>query len=121
MGNTDLVQLHLTKLKPKDFVVIFSFRDYYSRARTIARYASQRGIPVLLITDGPRSPAIQDCSYVFFCPTVSRASVNSFTTPVSLINILTQCIALRLGNETLEEIAESMRRVNRIINSETEK
>ena len=121
MGNTDLVQLSLAELRPEDVVIVFSFRDYYIRARTIARYASQRGVPVILITDSTRSPAVDDSTYVFLCPTVVRASVNSFTTPVSLINILTQCVALRLGKETLEDIAESMRRVNRFIKTDTDR
>ena len=111
----------LPEIRPEDLVIVFSFRDYYIRARTIARYASQRGVPVILITDSLRSPAVNDSAYVFLCPTIVRASVNSFTTPVSLINILTQCVALRLGKETLEDIAESMRRVNRFMTTETDR
>ena len=121
MGNTDVVQLHLTKLRQGDFVVLFSYKDYYSRARTIARYATQRNIPVMLITDGPDSPAIPNSSYVFYCPSTMRASVNSFTAPASFINILTQCIAYLMGDEALADIAESMRRINRFIADDVDK
>ena len=121
MGNTEVVQQQLMRLRKGDAVVLFSLRDYYSRARTIARYAAQREIPVYVITDGPESPAVPDATCAFYCPTAARGGVNSFTSLMSFINILTQCIAYELGDKALAEIEESMRRVNRFITEDPDK
>lgn len=115
MGNMDSVRVQLSKLREGDFVVLFSFPDYYKPARGIARFAEHRGIPVMTVTDSVDAPAVVESGYTFVCGTGTTSFINSFTAPSSIINILTLCIASEMGETRLNEIIEAERRVNRFM------
>ncbi len=118
MGNGNTVRILLAKLKPGDFVVLFSFPDYHMPVRNIARFAEQRGARVVTITDSMDSPAGTEHGYNFLCRTTTGTYQNSFTTPTMLVVILTSCIAAQLGEETLHEIIEEERSVNQFMNED---
>jgi len=120
MGLSESVRVQLSKLRPEDFVVLFSFPPYYHPAQGIARFAAHRNIPVLTIAESMDSPAIVEGGYTFLCGTDSFLGINSFTTPASFIHILTLCIANELGPEALKAIEEDEKKVSAFLYQEVD-
>lgn len=117
LGDSDTVQTSLASVGPKDVLVLFSFPPYYQPVSNVARYGDFCGAGVITITDSEKSPAVIKNACNFFCPTKAKFFFNSLTAPVSLINVLTSCIALEMG-PSLDRILEEELRVSRFMNGE---
>ena len=117
LGDSDTVQTSLAMVKEKDVIVLFSFPPYYQPVANVARYAVYRGAKVITITDRADSPAVMADTCNFICGTKTKFFFNSLTAPVSLINILTSCIALEMG-PALDRILEEELSVSRFMSGE---
>lgn len=117
LGDSDTVQTSLAMANEEDVIVLFSFPPYYQPVSNVARYAAYRGAKVITITDSVDSPAVTDSSFNFICGTKTKFFFNSLTAPVSLISVLTSCIALEMG-PALDRILEEELRVSRFMSGE---
>lgn len=117
LGDSDTVQTSLAMAGEDDVIVLFSFPPYYQPVSNVARYAAYRGAKVITITDRADSPAVMAESCNFICGTKTKFFFNSLTAPISLVNILTSCIALEMGS-TLDRILEEELSVSRFMSGE---
>ena len=72
---------------------------------------------MVTLTDSADSPAATDGPFNFLCGTKTKFFFNSLTAPVSLINVLTSCIALEMG-PSLNRILEEELNVSRFMSGE---
>ena len=72
---------------------------------------------IITITDSSASPAVTDGPFNFICGTKTKFFFNSLTAPISLINVLTSCIALEMG-PVLDRILDEELSVSRFMSGE---
>ena len=72
---------------------------------------------IITITDSSASPAVTDGPFNFICGTKTKFFFNSLTAPISLINVLTSCIALEMG-PALDRILDEELSVSRFMSGE---
>ncbi len=114
LGDNIAVQNAMTKLEKDDIVVFFSFPPYHLPIYNISRFAEYRGAQVLTISDSMRSPAVTEKGFTFLCGTGGKFFFNSLTTPISLISVLTACVAVEMG-EKLDKILLDELTISRFI------
>lgn len=117
LGDSDAVRTSLSMISEDDVIVLFSFPPYYQPVSNVARFAAYRGAKVVTLTDSANSPAATDGPFNFLCGTKTKFFFNSLTAPVSLINVLTSCIALEMG-PSLNRILEEELNVSRFMSGE---
>ncbi len=117
LGDSDAVRTSLSMISEDDVIVLFSFPPYYQPVSNVARFAAYRGAKVVTLTDSADSPAATDGPFNFLCGTKTKFFFNSLTAPVSLINVLTSCIALEMG-PSLNRILEEELNVSRFMSGE---
>ena len=118
LDDNDAVQASLANLSSDDALVVFSFPPYYRAASNVARYGIYCGAKVISITDGPKSPAVLKGVQNLYCPTKTKFFFNSLTAPISLINVMTSCMALEMG-PPLDYILQEELRVTHLMNGES--
>ena len=72
---------------------------------------------IITITDSSASPAVTDGPFNFICGTKAKFFFNSLTAPISLINVLTSCIALEMA-PALDRILDEELSVSRFMSGE---
>jgi len=117
LGDSDTVKTSLSMANENDVIVLFSFPPYYEPVSNVARYAAYRGATIITITDSSASPAVTDGPFNFICGTKTKFFFNSLTAPISLINVLTSCIALEMG-PALDRILDEELSVSRFMSGE---
>ena len=117
LGDSDAVRTSLSMISEDDVIVLFFFPPYYQPVSNVARFAAYRGAKVVTLTDSADSPAATDGPFNFLCGTKTKFFFNSLTAPVSLINVLTSCIALEMG-PSLNRILEEELSVSRFMSGE---
>jgi DNA-binding MurR/RpiR family transcriptional regulator len=104
----------LSQLNEHNVVVLFSFPPYNVPINNIARFVPHCGAKLITITDSQNSPAITNFGYTFFCNTDTLFFFNSMTTPISLVGLISSCIAYLLGSK-LDEILAEEQKFNRFM------
>lgn len=84
-GGALTVSRQIAQLGPQDLVVAIAFPRYLRDTVTMAKFAHERGVPVLAITDGPMSP-LADLSRVALY-TLARRSF-SITSDAAILAML---------------------------------
>ena len=114
IGDSDSVQTALAQLDKRDYVILLSFPPYHQPTVNLVNFCRYRGVQMLTITDSMDSPAAAEESSVFLCRTSARYYYNSQTATASFINILSSCIAQKLGPR-FDELLEKEREVSDFI------
>lgn len=114
IGDSDSVQTVLARLGKKDYVILLSFPPYHQPTSTLVNFCRYRGVRMVTITDSMDSPAAVAESSVFLCRTSARYYYNSQAATASFINILSSCIAHKLGPR-FDEILDEEREVSSFI------
>lgn len=98
----------LYRYTDKDLVIAIAFPRYYRDTVELARLVSERGVPVLAITDGPASPLnpIADLTFHLAAKRVSVGMVSDAAI-LALIEALVAAVAFRIPNAAELEIAYS--------------
>ncbi len=104
----------LAKLAPTDFVVVFSFRTYYSPTRSVVEMCQKKNIKIIGITDSSTSPAYIGAENTIFCQTIAKntdiCDFNTMSAPIAVIEL----ILLRLAEKMGGRISEIMKEINGI-------
>ena len=114
IGDSDSVQTALARLGKRDYVILLSFPPYHQPIVNLVNFCRYRGVRMMTITDSNESPAAVEDSSVFLCRTSARYYYNSQAATASFINILSSCIAHRLGAR-FDEILSQEREVSSFI------
>ena len=114
IGDSDSVQTALARLDKRDYVILLSFPPYHQPTVNLVNFCRYRGMQMLTITDSMDSPAAAEESSVFLCRTSARYYYNSQAATASFINILSSCIAQKLGPR-FDELLEKEREVSDFI------
>ncbi len=114
LGDSDTVSTTLARLEKDDYAILFSFPPYHLPIRNVANYCHYRSTPILVITDCMDSPAVVEGSSVFLCRTGARYFFNSQVATLSFINILASCIAIEMGPQ-FDEILANEQDVNEFL------
>ena len=106
LGDGDMMQTALARMRKHDAVVLFSFPPYHDPISGVAAYCRSREVPIAVITDSAASPAVVEGSNVFLCRTSARYYYNSHVATLALINLLTSCISVAMGKRFDAILAE---------------
>ena len=96
----------LTGLDNRDALLIVTKPPFSDRAIRAARFASDRGVYVIVITDTHRCPALQVASAGFVLPTTSPHFYSSYVTTLFFVEALIGLIVSRSGDTAKARIAE---------------
>ena len=90
-----------------DAVIAISFPRYSKKAAKTLRYASDRGMVTVAITDSPLSPLAEHAAHLLLARSDMVSFVDSLVGPQSVINALIVAVAIRKKQEvagTLQKI-----------------
>jgi len=90
--------------RKRDLVIGISFPRYTRITVEILRYAKQKGIKTIGITDNPLSPLAKYADVVLLARCAIDSYIESFTAPLSLINALLTVLSLRDPKRTLRSL-----------------
>jgi DNA-binding MurR/RpiR family transcriptional regulator len=93
----------LPRMGESDLLIAISYPRYVSDTVRLAQSAHQRGIPVLALTDGPRSPLVPHAQVCLFSPTEQYAA-NSESSALAMIEALGNAVAHQ-AQDTLKTAA----------------
>jgi len=96
----------LLGLKKGDVVLGISFPRYTKQTIEVLRFAKDRGLKTLAITDTLISPLAQYADRVLTARYQMDSFIESFTAPLSLINALATALAVRDQKTTLVSLQE---------------
>ncbi|MFT4190488.1 MAG: MurR/RpiR family transcriptional regulator [Comamonas sp.] len=83
----------LARMAPDDVLVAISYPRYLTDTVLLAQGASQRGVKVLALTDGPQSPLAAHAHVCLFAQTENQYAANSESTALALIEALSSAVA----------------------------
>ena len=98
----DSIHSALPLLTERSLLVAASFPDYYRMTTKVAEYAHQKGVRVLGLTDSERSPIAPFCTMTLTAPTQTRMLLNTISTPMVLVNLLTTALHIRLSEREVD-------------------
>ncbi len=105
LDSGDAVDL-LVGAGPDDCLLAISFRRYAHRTLRIARFARQRGMFVIAVTDGLFSP-LRECSNVLLTAEVESPNYcYSLSAPLSVINSLILALSQQMGSKAADLIRD---------------
>ncbi|HYB20866.1 MAG TPA: MurR/RpiR family transcriptional regulator [Thermodesulfobacteriota bacterium] len=96
----------LLGMKKGDVVLGISFPRYTQQTIEVLRFAQDRGLKTLAITDTLISPLAQYAHHVLTACCKMDSFIESFTAPLSLINALATALAVRDQKTTLASLQE---------------
>lgn len=94
----------------EDAIITISFPRYSKKAVKTMKYAADRGLITIGITDSPLSPLAKSAKYLLLARSDMVSFVDSLVGPLSVINALIVATAIRKK----EEVAESLSRLEAI-------
>ncbi len=100
----------LVRVGEGDAIIAISFPRYSRKAVKTLKYARDRGMTTIAITDSPLSPLAQYASHLVLARSDMVSFVDSLVGPLSVINALIVTVAIRKK----DEVAESLRRIESI-------
>jgi len=96
----------LLGLRKGDLVIGISFPRYTKQTVDVLRFAKQRGIKTLAITDSFVSPLAQYADAILTAQYRLDSFIESFTAPLSLINAIATTLGIFSKNSTLKSLKE---------------
>ncbi len=100
----------MIRAKAGDAVIAISFPRYSKKAVKTLKYASDRGLSTIAITDSPLSPLAQFSSHLLLARSDMVSFVDSLVGPLSVINALIVTVAI----QKKDEVAETLKRIESI-------
>lgn len=85
-----------------DFVVFFSFPEYFYGTKEVGKRIYSKTKNILLVTDSNNSPSFKYSKYRIICETHSEIFNNEWVAPLSFVDILTNMIAIILNSNDIE-------------------
>lgn len=93
-GTADISAYHqVARMGRRDCLCLFSFPRYPQMLVELARFARERGMRVLIMTDGELSPLAPLGSPTLYAPTTSPSFVDGYAAPVCLCNAIISQLA----------------------------
>jgi DNA-binding MurR/RpiR family transcriptional regulator len=92
--------------KKRDLVIGISFPRYTKQTVEVLRFAKQKGMKTLAITDSAISPLAQYADYVLTAQYKMDSFVESFTAPLSLINAIVTALGVFSKKSTMKSLKE---------------
>lgn len=83
----------LPRMTPDDMLIAISYPRYLTDTVLLAQGAFQRGVSVLALTDGPRSPLVPHAHVCLFAQTENQYAANSESSALAMIEALTSAVA----------------------------
>jgi DNA-binding MurR/RpiR family transcriptional regulator len=96
----------LMGLKKGDLVIGISFPRYTKQTVEVLRFAKERGVKTLAITDSLVSPLAQYADHVLTAPYKMDSFIESFTAPLSLINAIVTGLGVYRKKSTMKSLEE---------------
>jgi len=93
-----------------DAVIAISFPRYSRKAAKTLRYASDRGMVTVAITDSPLSPLAEHAAHLLLARSDMVSFVDSLVGPQSIINALIVSVAIRKK----QEVAQTLQKIESI-------
>lgn len=93
-----------------DAVIAISFPRYSKKAAKTLRYASDRGMVTVAITDSPLSPLAEHAAHLLLARSDMVSFVDSLVGPQSVINALIVAVAIRKK----QEVAGTLKKIESI-------
>lgn len=93
-----------------DAIIAISFPRYSKKAAKTLKYATDRGVATIAVTDSPLSPLAQHASHLLLARSDMVSFVDSLVGPLSVINALIVTVAIRKK----EEVSDTLRKIENI-------
>lgn len=103
----DALSEQMVSMSPDDVLVAISFPRYSTRPLDAARYAHQRGIKVVAITDSLISPLARLADVVLLCAYEGLGVQNSLTAPLSLVQAMVDMVAAARRDDYQERLKDT--------------
>ncbi len=87
-----------------DLLIAIAFARYSAELVELLRYARQRGLRVLAITDAPISPVVPFADSALFARGGQLDFVGSLAAPAALINCIVSEVGVRRGERAIERL-----------------
>jgi DNA-binding MurR/RpiR family transcriptional regulator len=97
----------LRRASSKDALVAFSFEPYARLTVDAVRYAAQRHVKIVAVTDSVVSPIVEGASVVLLAPNAGPALVPSILPAMGVAQALASLMVTAGGTAMLDEIARS--------------
>lgn len=96
----------LSGLKKGDLVIGISFPRYTKQTVEVLRFAKEKGVKTLAITDSPISPLAQYADHTLTAQYKMDSFIESFTAPLSLINAIVTALGVHDKKRTMRSLKE---------------
>jgi DNA-binding MurR/RpiR family transcriptional regulator len=96
----------LLGLRKGNVVIGISFPRYTQQTVEVLRFAKQKGVKTLAITDSPLSPLVQYADHVLTARYKMDSFIESFTAPLSLINGIVTALGVHDKKRTLRSLEQ---------------
>lgn len=97
IGGTTLQQANF--IGERDVLVVISFAPYAPETLAVARRASERGVPIVVLTDGPLSPLLPLAKVAFELQDAELQGFRSLSTTMCLALALVMQLGQKLGED----------------------
>lgn len=110
--NYSLIPSLIDQAVPEDVFVIFTFPNYLTTIKGIARCAKNKGCQVICITDKPTAPAAVHADLLLLCKANGEIFNLSVTAAISMVNIISTAMVSQMGEpeiesgDTIEQLSE---------------
>jgi DNA-binding MurR/RpiR family transcriptional regulator len=104
----------LRRATAKDVLVVFSFEPYARLTVEAVRYAAERNVKIVAVTDSIVSPIAEAASVVLLAPNAGPALVPSILPAMAVAQALANLMVTAGGAATLGEIARSDAQLQRL-------
>ncbi|MBW1973626.1 MAG: MurR/RpiR family transcriptional regulator, partial [Deltaproteobacteria bacterium] len=94
----------VTEWKKNDLVIGISFPRYTKITVEALKYAKEKGIKTIGITDHHLSPLAQYCDYVLTAKCNIDSYIESFSAALSLINAIVTAVSIQNTDNTLKSL-----------------
>ncbi len=100
----------LAQMDQRDLVIVLCFPRYLTDTVMIAKAASEKGVPILALTDSPRSPLQRFASICLYAQTENHYAPNSDSTALAMIEALCSAVAQRAQRPVMDlvEVTEAV-------------
>ncbi len=108
-GTGGMLHQSLSAVAPDDVLLVASFRSYSPEVLDAALACSQRGVPVLAITDGPLSPLKAPARVCFELADDSSRPFRSLVAPLCLAQALVMSVGHHLADKPVGKVVKARR------------
>lgn len=108
--NTELnedIYAMLPAIDKDTLLVAIAFPDYYFVTEQVAEYGRKMGAKVLVITDNGNTRIAKVADELLLAPCTTRLSINTLSTPMELITLLTSAVKIEGENSKKNNIGEA--------------